>query len=69
MVIPSPFVYWAQTPNIISLKIDLRNAETPTIDIVENKIKFSGQGVGAHGTANYMFQLDLFAPVRSVSNI
>ncbi|CAK1542317.1 unnamed protein product [Leptosia nina] len=65
MVIPSPFVYWAQSSNSVSLKIDLRNAETPNIEVLENKIKFSAQGVGAHGICKYEFSLDLFAPIRS----
>ncbi|CAH4022958.1 very-long-chain (3R)-3-hydroxyacyl-CoA dehydratase isoform X1 [Pieris brassicae] len=64
MVILSPFVYWAQTSKIISLKIDLRNAEKPNIDVIENNIKFSAQGFGAHGFSNYVFNLDLFASIK-----
>ncbi|XP_038222028.1 very-long-chain (3R)-3-hydroxyacyl-CoA dehydratase isoform X2 [Zerene cesonia] len=64
MVVPSPFVYWAQTPKVVSLKIDLRNAEDPDIEVVENKIKLAAQGVGAHGICKYEFSLDLYSQIK-----
>lgn len=67
MVVPSPFVYWAQTEGAISLKIDLKNVQKPNVNVVENKLKFSAQGIGAHGDTHYQFSLDLFCPVKTVS--
>ncbi|VVC98483.1 unnamed protein product [Leptidea sinapis] len=63
MVILSPFVYWAQTIKSVSLKIDLRNAETPEFNVNNNKITFIANGAGAHGTCKYQFSLDLYAPL------
>lgn len=63
----SPFVYWAQTESAISLKIDLRNVSDSHVNLLENKITFSAQGVGAHGDSKYEFSLDLFSSVKSVS--
>ncbi|CAG9117105.1 unnamed protein product [Plutella xylostella] len=65
MVVPSPFVYWAQTEGAISLKIDLKNVQKPNVNVVENKLKFSAQGIGAHGDTHYQFSLDLFCPVKT----
>ncbi|XP_068622528.1 very-long-chain (3R)-3-hydroxyacyl-CoA dehydratase isoform X2 [Battus philenor] len=65
MVVPSPFVYWAQTDKCISLKIDLKNVVKPAVDVIDNKVKFSGQGIGAHGETQYEFSLDLYSPLQS----
>ncbi|XP_013140492.1 PREDICTED: very-long-chain (3R)-3-hydroxyacyl-CoA dehydratase [Papilio polytes] len=65
MVVPSPFVYWAQTDKLITLKIDLKNVVKPDVDIVDNKIKFFGKGIGAHGETQYGFNLDLFSSLKS----
>ncbi|KPJ03100.1 3-hydroxyacyl-CoA dehydratase [Papilio xuthus] len=65
MVVPSPFVYWAQTDKIITLKIDLKNVVKPDVDIIDNKIKFYGKGIGAHGETQYGFSLDLFSSLKS----
>lgn len=67
MVVPSPFVYWAQTDKNISLKIDLRNVSKPNVCVSDTNIKFSTKGVGAHGESQYEFSLDLFSVVKSVS--
>ncbi|CAG9566309.1 unnamed protein product [Danaus chrysippus] len=64
MVIPSPFVYWAQTDKTISLKIDLKNVIKPDISVGDNNIKFKTKGIGAHGETNYEFSLDLFSSVK-----
>ncbi|CAG4934822.1 unnamed protein product [Colias eurytheme] len=64
MVVPSPFVYWAQTPKQVSLKIDLRNAEDPDVEVIDNKIRLAAQGVGAHGICKYEFSLDLYSPIK-----
>ncbi|XP_045538829.1 very-long-chain (3R)-3-hydroxyacyl-CoA dehydratase [Papilio machaon] len=65
MVVPSPFVYWAQTDKLITLKIDLKNVVKPDVDIIDNKIKFFGKGIGAHGDTQYGFSLDLFSSLKS----
>lgn len=67
MVVLSPFVYWAQTENVISLKIDLKNVVKPNLKIQENNIQFSTHGVGAHGDNKYEFSLDLFSQIKTVS--
>ncbi|CAH2243559.1 jg1606 [Pararge aegeria aegeria] len=63
MAYPSPFVYWAQTDEIISLRVDLRNVTKPDINVVDNNIKFVARGIGAHGDRVYKFSLDLFSPL------
>ncbi|XP_023943202.1 very-long-chain (3R)-3-hydroxyacyl-CoA dehydratase [Bicyclus anynana] len=68
MVNLSPFVYWAQTDKNISLKIDLKNVTKPNLNVVDNKIKFSAQGVGAHGETLYEFSLDLFSSLKPNNN-
>ncbi|XP_053612030.1 very-long-chain (3R)-3-hydroxyacyl-CoA dehydratase isoform X2 [Plodia interpunctella] len=64
MVIPSPFVYWAQTEDAVSLKIDLKNVNQPDVKVLENKVKFSAQGIGARGQSQYEFSLDLYSSVK-----
>ncbi|XP_045450360.1 very-long-chain (3R)-3-hydroxyacyl-CoA dehydratase [Melitaea cinxia] len=64
MVVPSPFVYWAQTDKSVSLKIELRNVVKPDISVFNNNIKFTTRGVGAHGDSQYEFSLDLFASTK-----
>ncbi|XP_063539902.1 very-long-chain (3R)-3-hydroxyacyl-CoA dehydratase isoform X1 [Cydia strobilella] len=68
MVIPSPFVYWAQTEKGVSLKIDLKNVVKPDVNVLESKIKFSADGIGAHGKTLYEFSLDLFSPIKSIES-
>lgn len=67
MIIPSPFVYWAQTESTISLKIELKNVVDPDVKVLENNLKFSAEGIGARGESLYEFKLDLFSPVKNVS--
>ncbi|KAH9640789.1 hypothetical protein HF086_001950 [Spodoptera exigua] len=68
MIIPSPFVYWAQTESTISLKIELKNVVDPDVKVLENNVKFSAQGVGARGESLYEFNLDLFSSVKNAAN-
>lgn len=68
MIIPSPFVYWAQTESAISLKIELKNVVDPDVKVLENNLKFSAQGVGARGESLYEFSLDLFSPIKNAEN-
>ncbi|CAG9790821.1 unnamed protein product [Diatraea saccharalis] len=65
MVVLSPFVYWAQTEKVISLRIDLKNVNEPDVKVLEDKVKFSAEGIGAHGRTQYEFNLDLFSSVKS----
>ncbi|KAG6446052.1 very-long-chain (3R)-3-hydroxyacyl-CoA dehydratase isoform X2 [Manduca sexta] len=68
MVVPSPFVYWAQTESSVSLKIDLKNVIKPEVKVLENNVKFSAQGTGARGDSQYEFSLDLFSPIKTTSS-
>lgn len=69
MIIPSPFVYWAQTESVISLKIELKNVDKPDVKVLENNLKFSAKGIGARGENGglYEFNLDLYSTVKTVS--
>ncbi|KAG5680151.1 hypothetical protein PVAND_009676 [Polypedilum vanderplanki] len=60
----SPFVYWAQTEDQISLKIDLKDVKDFNIKSDEAKFNFTGVGVGARGLQEYKFSLDLFSEVK-----
>jgi len=54
----SPFVYWAQTENAVTLRVDIRNAHNPRIHIEDRKICFDSIGEGAQGQNEYHFELD-----------
>ncbi|XP_072938000.1 very-long-chain (3R)-3-hydroxyacyl-CoA dehydratase [Epargyreus clarus] len=60
---PSPFVYWAQTLKTVSLRIDLKNVENPSVNVTENQIKFSTKGTGARGDCHYAFDLHLYQQI------
>jgi len=60
----SPFVYWAQTDKEISLKIDLRNVESPEVDVQDHTVAFRGVGSGARGRHPYAFSLQLLYAVN-----
>lgn len=64
MLIPSPFVYWAQTESAVSLKIELKNVVNPDLKVLDNKVNFSALGIGARGESQYEFSLDLFSNVK-----
>lgn len=55
-----PFVYWAQTDMKITLKIDLRNVQSPVVDLKERSLEFSAIGVGAQGEKKYSAVLDFY---------
>lgn len=55
-----PFVYWAQTDMKITLKIDLRNVQSPVVDLKEKSLEFSAIGVGAQGEKKYSAFLDFY---------
>ncbi|CAL4122238.1 unnamed protein product, partial [Meganyctiphanes norvegica] len=55
-----PFIYWAQTETKITLKIDLRNVQSPIVDLREKSLEFSAVGVGAQGEKKYSASLDFY---------
>ncbi|CAG2114113.1 unnamed protein product, partial [Medioppia subpectinata] len=60
----SPFVYWGQTSDQISLKIDLMNVKCPLIDLKENSLQFFGSGIGAKGLNEYAFLIHFYTDVN-----
>ncbi|XP_005089728.1 very-long-chain (3R)-3-hydroxyacyl-CoA dehydratase 3 [Aplysia californica] len=59
----SPFVYWGQSNETLSLKVDLRNVENVDVSLTEETLDFSSQGLGVKGVNNYGFHLDFYLPV------
>ena len=59
----SPFVYWGQTDSILELRVDLKKAVNPVIELTDRKLHFSGEGYGARGQQQYLFHLDFFEEV------
>lgn len=56
----SPFVYWGQTSNLLTLRVDLKKAENPLVELTDDKLSFSGCGYGARGQSQYLFHIDFF---------
>lgn len=61
----SPIVYWGQTSSTISLRVDLKHTKNPVIEMTESKLHFEGQGIGACGQKDYMFNISFFEPIES----
>lgn len=61
----TPFVYWAQTENQITLKVDLTSVKDHDLHLEENKLRFSAHGQGARGSNDYGFNLDFHSPINS----
>ncbi|XP_065333217.1 very-long-chain (3R)-3-hydroxyacyl-CoA dehydratase 3 [Cloeon dipterum] len=59
----SPFVYWAQTDSVATLKVDLKSVKDPHLRIKEETVEFSANGVGAQGLKRYSFALHLSAAI------
>ncbi|XP_072038699.1 very-long-chain (3R)-3-hydroxyacyl-CoA dehydratase-like isoform X2 [Amphiura filiformis] len=59
-----PIVYWAQTEDNISLKVDLRDTSDPDIDVTAEGLYFKAFGVGAGGLHEYEFQMDFYRNVN-----
>ncbi|CAL1525936.1 unnamed protein product [Lymnaea stagnalis] len=59
----SPFVYWGQSIENISLKVDLRNVENVEVTLTKEGLDFSAQGLGVKGINLYSFHLDFYLPV------
>lgn len=53
----SPFVFWAQTEDKISLRVSLQDVSTPSITADKNSLEFSAHGIGANeGRNEYYFK-------------
>ncbi|XP_035231308.1 uncharacterized protein LOC118203163 [Stegodyphus dumicola] len=64
----SPFVFWAQTQNKISLRISLHDVSTPVINTTKDGMEFFAHGVGANeGRNEYYFKFVFFKHVNPVS--
>ncbi|XP_046357143.1 very-long-chain (3R)-3-hydroxyacyl-CoA dehydratase 3-like [Haliotis rufescens] len=61
----SPFVYWGQGNDFVSLKIDLRDIEDEVVDLREDSLTFYAQGNGLKGNNQYGFDIDFYLPVDS----
>ncbi|XP_003701348.1 3-hydroxyacyl-CoA dehydratase 2 isoform X1 [Megachile rotundata] len=61
----TPFVYWAQTENQITLKVDLTDVKDVNVDIEEKRLQVTAYGQGARGLNNYGFNLDLHSSIDS----
>lgn len=59
----SPFVYWAQTENNVTLKVDLKDVKDPDVLLEGNNLQFAATGQGAKGPHNYGFTLHFHSPV------
>lgn len=55
---PSPFVYWAQSEDVVTLRVALINAKDADVALHPNKLVFSAHGHGARGDHDYSFSLD-----------
>ncbi|KAK4295498.1 hypothetical protein Pmani_031936 [Petrolisthes manimaculis] len=64
----SPFVYWAQTDTTITLRIELRNVQSPYVDLQEQSLSFSAVGHGAQGEKKYGFNLRLLRLIDTESS-
>ncbi|XP_050450954.1 very-long-chain (3R)-3-hydroxyacyl-CoA dehydratase [Cataglyphis hispanica] len=59
----TPFVYWAQTENQITLKVDLTDVKDFNVDLKETTLQVTAYGQGARGLNNYSFNLNLHLPI------
>ncbi|KAK6178963.1 hypothetical protein SNE40_011430 [Patella caerulea] len=59
----SPFVYWGQTKEYISLRVDLRVVTDEVINITEDGFKFEAVAVGVKGKNKYVIDIDLYLPI------
>ncbi|CAL7937362.1 unnamed protein product [Xylocopa violacea] len=59
----TPFVYWAQTENQVTLKVDLTDVKDVNVDMDEKKLRVTAYGQGARGLNNYGFNLDLHSSI------
>ncbi|XP_049301891.1 very-long-chain (3R)-3-hydroxyacyl-CoA dehydratase isoform X1 [Bactrocera dorsalis] len=55
-----PLVFWAQTREHITLRIDLKDSSTPLVNATEKCFEFSSKGYGACGFNEYKFELNFY---------
>ncbi|KAL8606724.1 hypothetical protein ACOMHN_018758 [Nucella lapillus] len=59
----TPFVYWGQSSDIVSLKIALRNTEDEQVELTEDGLSFKATGDGVKGNNLYSVQLAFYLPI------
>ncbi|XP_062620250.1 very-long-chain (3R)-3-hydroxyacyl-CoA dehydratase 3-like [Saccostrea cucullata] len=59
----SPFVYWGQKTDHVSLKIDLKDVVDPKVDLTEDGLKFEADGIGVRGNNFYQLDIEFYHPV------
>lgn len=59
----TPFVYWAQTKNQITLKVDLTDVKDLNVSLKKTTLQVTVYGQGARGLNNYAFNLNLHSPI------
>ena len=64
----SPFVYWGQTESTLTLRVDLKRAENPLVELTECKLSFSGCGYGARGQSQYLFHIEFYDEIDPVAS-
>ncbi|XP_055383922.1 very-long-chain (3R)-3-hydroxyacyl-CoA dehydratase [Condylostylus longicornis] len=60
----SPFVYWAQTEDLITLKVDLKEVEHVDVTMENDILHFEANGLGARGVNDYEFNLHFFSDIE-----
>ncbi|XP_037960169.1 very-long-chain (3R)-3-hydroxyacyl-CoA dehydratase 3 [Teleopsis dalmanni] len=60
----SPLVYWAQTEQTLTLKVDLKDSKPPVVDFTPKSLSFSAEGYGARGFNTYKFDLSFYALIN-----
>lgn len=61
---PSPFVFWAQTENAISLRVDLKNVTVPNVNLTHEGLEFMAFGTGARGDHEYHFKINFYKVIN-----
>ncbi|KAG7201078.1 hypothetical protein KM043_017621 [Ampulex compressa] len=59
----SPFVYWAQTEEQVTLRLDLTDVKDLNVNLEDKKVHVVAQGQGARGFNKYGFSLDLHSSI------
>ncbi|XP_028901541.1 very-long-chain (3R)-3-hydroxyacyl-CoA dehydratase isoform X2 [Zeugodacus cucurbitae] len=60
-----PLVFWAQTKEQVTLKVDLKDSKNHLVKFTEKNLVFSSKGYGACGFNEYKFELHFYAPIDS----
>ncbi|XP_064620467.1 very-long-chain (3R)-3-hydroxyacyl-CoA dehydratase-like [Lineus longissimus] len=59
----SPFVYWGQNSERISLNVALREVQNPEVNLDDDNLSFKAAGHGVQGHNNYAFDIEFYLPV------